>query len=76
MLFDTAFHGGYARRMQLTYAFATGETLTVESIRPTAAVSAGSIAPVPPPLHRDLPRARERRFAAVFRIAGKSLLRL
>lgn len=38
-LFDTAFHGGYARRMQLTYAFATGETLSVESIRPTAAVS-------------------------------------
>ena len=38
-LFDTAYHGGYARRMQLSYTFPTGETLTVESLRPTAAVS-------------------------------------
>ena len=38
-LFDTAFHGGYARRMQLVYAFPDGQTLTVESIRPTAAVA-------------------------------------
>ena len=38
-LFDTAFRGGYARRFQLTYAYPTGETILVESIRPTAAVS-------------------------------------
>ncbi len=38
-LFDTAYHGGYARRMQLVYAAATGQTLTLESIRPTAAVA-------------------------------------
>lgn len=38
-LFDTAFRGGYARRFQLTYAYPTGETMLVESIRPTAAVS-------------------------------------
>ncbi len=38
-LFDTAYHGGYARRMQLIYAFPTGETLTVESLRPTAALA-------------------------------------
>ena len=36
-LFDTAFHNGYARRMSLSYAFADGALLTVESIRPTAA---------------------------------------
>ena len=39
MLFDTAFHGGYARRLTLSYAFADGTALTVESVRPTAAVS-------------------------------------
>jgi hypothetical protein len=38
-LFDTAYRGGYARRMQLVYAFPTGETLTVESMRPTAALA-------------------------------------
>ena len=37
-LFDTAFRGGYARRLTLQYAFADGAILTVESIRPTAAV--------------------------------------
>ena len=37
-LFDTAFRGGYARRLTLQYAFADGATHTVESIRPTAAV--------------------------------------
>lgn len=38
-LFDTAFHGGYARRMRLVYAFPDGQTLTVESLRPTGAVA-------------------------------------
>lgn len=38
-LFDTAFNGGYARRLQLIYAFADGQTLMVESVRPTAAVA-------------------------------------
>ena len=38
-LFDTAFRGGYARRLTLNYTFADGAILTVESIRPIAAVS-------------------------------------
>ena len=38
-LFDSAFRGNYARRLTLVYAFANGDTLTVESIRPTAAVA-------------------------------------
>ena len=38
-LSDTAFQGGYARRVQLTYSFADGTQLLVESIRPTAAVT-------------------------------------
>jgi len=38
-LYDTAFNGGYARRLTLVYAFADGSACTVESIRPTAAVS-------------------------------------
>ncbi len=38
-LFDTAFRGGYARCLTIVYAFADGATLTVESIRPTAAVT-------------------------------------
>lgn len=38
-LFDTAFDGGYARRATLTYAFADGRTITVDSLRPTAAAS-------------------------------------
>ena len=35
---DTAFRGGYARRVTLTYAFADGQPLLCESLRPTAAV--------------------------------------
>lgn len=38
-IYDTAFEGGYARRVTLTYAFADGTPVTVESLRPTAAVS-------------------------------------
>jgi len=38
-LYDTAFRGGYARRLTLVYAFADGTALTVESVRPTAAVT-------------------------------------
>ena len=38
-LFDTAFRGGYARRLTLNYSFTDGSVLTVESVRPTAAVS-------------------------------------
>lgn len=38
-LFDTAFRGNYARRLTLAYAFDTGETVTLESIRPTAALA-------------------------------------
>ena len=38
-LYDTAFQGGYARRLTLLYAFADGSICTVESIRPTAAVA-------------------------------------
>ncbi len=38
-LFDTAFRGGYARRFQLHYTDASGQTIIAESIRPTAAVS-------------------------------------
>lgn len=38
-IYDTAFEGGYARRVTLTYAFEDGQLLTVESIRPTAAVT-------------------------------------
>lgn len=38
-IFDTAFSGGFARRVTLTYAFEDGSLLTVESIRPTAAVT-------------------------------------
>ncbi len=37
-LFDTAFRGGYARRLTLQYAFSDGSVLIVDSIRPTAAV--------------------------------------
>ncbi len=36
-IFDTAFEGGYARRVTLTYAFEDGATLTLESVRPTSA---------------------------------------
>ena len=38
-VYDTAFGGGYARRVTLTYSFADGQLLTVESIRPTAAIT-------------------------------------
>ncbi len=37
-VYDTAFEGGYARRVTLTYAFEDGATLTAESLRPTEAV--------------------------------------
>ena len=38
-LYDTAFQGGYARRAILLYAFEDGQTLKVESVRPTAAAA-------------------------------------
>lgn len=38
-VYDTAFEGGYARRVTLTYAFEDGMLLTAESLRPTAAVT-------------------------------------
>ena len=38
-VYDTAFGGGYARRVTLTYAFDDGTQLTVESIRPTSAIT-------------------------------------
>lgn len=38
-IFDTAFQGGYARRVTISYAFDDGSLLLLESIRPTAAIS-------------------------------------
>ncbi len=38
-LYDTAFQGTYARRAVLEYAFEDGQTLVVESLRPTQAVA-------------------------------------
>lgn len=38
-IYDTAFEGGYARRVTLTYTLEDGRQLTVESIRPTSAVT-------------------------------------
>lgn len=38
-IYDTAFEGGYARRVTLTYTTEDGSTITVESLRPTAAVT-------------------------------------
>ncbi|MBR3873598.1 MAG: hypothetical protein IKJ26_05425 [Clostridia bacterium] len=38
-IYDTAFEGGYARRVTLTYALPDGTQLTAESIRPTSAVT-------------------------------------
>jgi len=38
-LYDTAYHGGYARRLTLTYQFPDGQVLTVDSIRPPGAVA-------------------------------------
>lgn len=38
-LTDTAFEGGYARRIRMTYTMSDGRQLIAESIRPTAAVT-------------------------------------
>ncbi len=38
-VFDTAFGGGYARRVSLSYALPDGQSLLVESIRPTEAIT-------------------------------------
>ena len=38
-LYDTAYHGGYARRLTLTYQFPDGQILTVDSIRPPGAIT-------------------------------------
>ena len=38
-IYDTAFEGGYARRVTLTYAMEDGTLFTVESIRPTMAAT-------------------------------------
>lgn len=38
-IYDTAFEGGYARCVTLTYTLEDGTQFTVESIRPTSAVS-------------------------------------
>lgn len=38
-IYDTAFEGGFARRVTLTYTLSGGEQLLVESIRPTEAIS-------------------------------------
>ncbi|MEG0049450.1 MAG: hypothetical protein RR865_09820 [Clostridia bacterium] len=38
-VYDTAFSGGYARRVTVSYAFEDGSLVTAESIRPTAAVT-------------------------------------
>lgn len=38
-IYDTAFGGGFARRVTITYAFEDGAALTVESIRPTSALT-------------------------------------
>lgn len=38
-IYDTAFEGGYARRVTLTYTLEDGQQLTAESIRPTSAVT-------------------------------------
>ena len=38
-LYDTAYKGGYARRLTLTYQFTDGQIMTVDSIRPPGAVS-------------------------------------
>ena len=37
-IYDTAFEGGYARCVTLTYTLADGQQVTVESLRPTSAV--------------------------------------
>ena len=38
-LYDTAYQGGYARRLTLTYQFTDGQVMTVDSIRPPGAVA-------------------------------------
>lgn len=38
-IYDTAFEGEYARCVTITYTFEDGQTLLVESLRPTAAVA-------------------------------------
>ena len=38
-LYDTAYAGGYARRLTLTYAFPDGQVMTVDSIRPPGAIT-------------------------------------
>lgn len=38
-IYDTAFEGEYARMVTITYTFEDGQTLLVESLRPTAAVT-------------------------------------
>ena len=38
-LYDTAFQGEYARRATITYVFADGQALILDSVRPTAAVA-------------------------------------
>ncbi len=38
-LYDTAYRGGYARRLTLTYQFPGGQVLTVDSIRPPGAIA-------------------------------------
>lgn len=38
-LYDTAYRGGYARRLTLTYQFPDGQVVTVDSIRPPGAIS-------------------------------------
>jgi len=38
-IYDTAFDGGFARRVTITYTLETGETLYVDSLRPTGAIT-------------------------------------
>ena len=38
-IYDTAFDGAYARCVTITYTFEDGQTLLVESMRPTSAVA-------------------------------------
>ena len=38
-IYDTAFEGEYARRVAITYTFEDGQSLLVESLRPTTAVT-------------------------------------
>jgi hypothetical protein len=38
-LYDTAYRGGYARRLTLTYQFEDGQIMTIDSIRPPGAIA-------------------------------------